>query len=138
MELELSKESFYLVSPDFTSEFCQNLKYLEKIALIIHLYSIPFVSKSYDYILKALSSNPFWVHFGPVLLNFVKITLSFSHRKPKKQIYFLSVLKHVSNMSKMALHCRYSYEIISYDYEDDVFVKNKIATQLLLLANPNK
>ena len=66
------KELFYLVSPDFTLNFCQKCKWLEKIDPVIKFYSIPFVTKSYDYILQTWSSNSFWAHFGATLLNFVK------------------------------------------------------------------
>ena len=67
------KESFYLVSPDLPPKFCGKCKWLEKIAPVINFYSIPFVTKSYDYILQTWSTNSFWAHFGPILLNFVKI-----------------------------------------------------------------
>ena len=34
-------------------------KWLEKIASVINLYSIPFVTKPYNHILQTLSSNSF-------------------------------------------------------------------------------
>ena len=67
MELQLVKGSFYLVSLHFIPEFCQNV-----IAPIINLYSVPFLTKSYNYILETMSSNSFWATFRPILLNFVK------------------------------------------------------------------
>ena len=78
------KESFYLVSPDLPPKFCGKCKWLEKIAPVINFYSIPFVSKSYDYILQTWSSNSFWAHFGTTLLNFLKILFFFL--KKKKEI----------------------------------------------------
>ena len=77
------KELFYLVSPGFTPNFCQKCKWLEKIAPVINFYSIPFVSKSYDYILQTWSSNSFWAHFGTTLLNFLKILFFFFLKKKR-------------------------------------------------------
>ena len=77
MELQLVKGSFYLVSLHFIPEFCQNV-----IAPMINLYSVPFLTKSYNYILETMSSNSFWATFRPILLNFVKTFFFFFKVQP--------------------------------------------------------
>ena len=62
------------------SRILSKCKCLEKIAPIINLYSIPLLTKSYDYILQTTSSNSFWATVRPILLNFVK-TLFFFKKK---------------------------------------------------------